>query len=145
MNCESAHFVWTHEGGYIGGIKERFPGLLEALQEKIGIFLMGQHEEDPYHRAVAEKAKIPASEFYVVHAEDDDVVWKNAHDILGDTAGKEVLERYFTRMYRQPVYLSVFCCKGCGISRRPILSWEALFRIQMAAVTTAPNGKDIQA
>ena len=140
MKCADAQAVWSHPDGFIAGLKARLPGVLERLEKQTENFKNGV--TNPFHEGVKHKAGEISREFYVEHAEDDDPIARQVHDVVGDTAARLELQAYLKEKFNLEVVLSNLCCSGCGESLGEFSRQEAI-AVQNAAVRTAPDGSDI--
>jgi len=136
MNCKTARKVWNHKDGFIAGIIEHLPGVLERLESQVEAYVTG--ETNPYNDAVKDQAV--SGNYYAEHAmtENDPIaIW--IHDVVGDVAGKLQLENYFSNRFNQPIFLGNMCCGSC-ITHDGTLTDEEILKIQIASVNTEPDG-----
>ncbi len=134
MKCDDARRVWNHQDGYLAGLREHLPGVLEDLERKALAFTgVGPGQYD-----AAINAQVGGDGYYVEHALDTDRLAEQVHDVVGDLVGRPIIEAHLTALVGQPVSIGNICCKGC-IVFLPGLSPELLERIQVAAVNTEPE------
>lgn len=136
MNCTTARKVWNHKAGFIAGVREYLPGVMERLEAQVAAYVAG--DTNPYNTAVKDQSVF--GNFYSEHAAtEDDPVAIRIHDVVGDVAGKQELERYFTERFGQPICLGNMCCGSC-ITHDGTLTAADLLLIQIASVNTEPDG-----
>jgi len=141
MNCITAQQVWGHPKGFLEGLKKTCPGVLERIGETINGLVQGL--SNPFHESVKRKVgNDVATKFYVTHADDNDPVAEQVHDVIGDAAAKMELEQHFSHMHGQEIVLGNLCCSGCDASFGKH-SRNELLAIQNAAVRTDEDGSDI--
>lgn len=137
MDCQTARTVWNHPEGFIAGVRATLPGVIERLEAQVAAYVRG--DTNPYDSAVKRQSGV-TSAFYSDHADtEDDPVAVGIHDVVGDAAGRLMLERYFTGHYGQPIYLGNLCCSSC-ITHDGTLLADDLLAIQVAPVNTEPDG-----
>lgn len=137
MNCEDAKRVWNHPEGYLAGLRDVLPGVLEDLERKALAFA----GVSPQHYDTAIKEQVGGAGYYVEHALDSDTLAEKVHDVVGDLVGRPLIEAHLSRLVGRPVAIGNICCKGC-IVFLPDLPPELLMRIQVAAVNTDPETLD---
>lgn len=135
MDCSTARLVWNHPEGFFAGLNEHLPGVMERLEGVVQAFVDG--ETNPFDEAV--RAEVGMGGFFTAHAEDDDPVAELIHDVLGDIVARDMIERFFSERYKQPIRLANICCKGCYCDNGELDS-DTVLRIQLAAVNTEPDG-----
>lgn len=141
MNCKTAQKVWGHPEGFLAGLKEACPGVLNRLTETVEGLV--KTKTNPFHASVKRKVGDQVvTPFYVTHADDNDPLTEMVHDVVGDAAAKNELEIYFSELYGQKIVLGNLCCSGCEASFGQHSRAE-LLAIQNAAVRTNENGEDI--
>jgi hypothetical protein len=140
MDCKTAQKVWNHPKGFISGVQEHLPGVLELIEQRVKAFV--QDEQDPFDTAI--KASVGVTQgFSVYHAEDNDRVAVMAHDVIGDLAGCMKLQEHFSAIFHRPLVFSNVCCSGCIVSDPGVLTDDLSLRIQLKAVNTAPDGSSL--
>ena len=135
MDCETASKVWNHKGGFIAGVQEHLPGVIEHLDRLVIGYV--NRREDEFNRVVHEAVSGVSVYFYVEHAPDGSEVAELTHAVVGDEAGGDLLDRHFSEKYGQPIHLANICCGSCAISPGPLEHKEKL-KLQMAAIN-APH------
>jgi hypothetical protein len=137
MDCKTARLVWNHEEGFIAGVREALPGVIERLEVQVQAYVDG--DTNPYHASVLSGSGVSGG-FHIDHANtEDDPIAIGIHDVVGDDAGRIALESHFTTLHGQPIHLGNMCCGAC-ITHGGSLSNEDLLAIQTAAVNTEPDG-----
>lgn len=140
MNCEMARAVWTHPDGFIAGVRQHMPGVMERLEELAHRFkhrnCVGCRHDDPFDREVKSRVGYGES-YYTEHSAEGDTVATWIHDVVGDLVGKVELERYLSDRIKRPVFLGNMCCKSC-VYHDGTLDHEAMRNIQLAAVMIDP-------
>ncbi len=139
MNCSSAKKVWGHPQGFIAGLNETFPGVLERLEQLTANFR--DKVTNPFHETVTRKAGVNRN-YYVEHADDNDGLAEKVHDVVGDVAARLQLEHHLREKFGIQVTLFNLCCSGCGEVIGDITLDDAV-AIQNAAVRTEMDGSDI--
>lgn len=132
MDCKTAKLVWNHPHGFVAGVKAHLPGVMEYLEGICKRFV--ENTPDAFDQEV--KRKAGDGPYRVEHREESDLDHM-IHDVLGDAAGRMVLEEHFSRMFDCDIRLANVCCKGCSPSLGP-LPIEQMVKIQIAAVNTEP-------
>jgi hypothetical protein len=132
MDCETASKVWNHEGGFIAGVRQHLPGVIEHLDNLVTGFI--HDKEDEFNQAVQEMAP---GNYYVEHAPPGSDLAELTHDVVGDEAGGDLLDRHFSEKYGQPIHLANICCGSCAVMPRP-LEYKEKLELQMAAIN-APH------
>lgn len=132
MDCKTASNVWNHEGGLVEGVRDHLPGVIEHLDGLVQSFINGEHDE--FNEVVQEE--VPG-EYYVEHAPPGSKLAEMTHDVVGDEVGSQLLEKFFSEKYGQPIRLANICCGSCAISHGR-LDFGKKQRLQMAAVN-APH------
>lgn len=142
MNCSDARKVWGHPDGFVAGLEEVLPGVFERIAKTVSDAMNGR--TNPFLQVVrgkvGEKIQNP---FYATHAQSDDKIAQAIHGVLGDLAGKAILEAHFSKKYGKPIFLGNICCEGCNVSIGAPLTLEESVALQLAAVTTGPNGEEL--
>ncbi len=134
MDCKTARKVWNHPRGFIAGVREHLPGVVESMERQVGAFARG--ETCAFDTAV--KAKAGDGAYYIEHADtEDNAVAIGVHDVVGDVVGKQMLEEHLSALAGQPISIGNMCCSSCIISDGPLHAMH-LHRIQIAAVNTDP-------
>lgn len=141
MDCKTARLVWNHPEGFISGVRQHLPGVLERLEAQVDAYVRG--ETNPYNESVRNASGVDGS-YHLAHGlTDDDPVATGIHDVLGDVAGKAKIEQYFSELFGQKVCLGNVCCSGCITSTDPLHPDEML-KIQHAAVNTESDGSIVR-
>lgn len=140
MDCQTAQNVWNHPNGFIAGVEEHLPGVLELIEQRVKAFI--QAVEDPFDQAIKCEVGVTAG-FAVYHAEDDDKIALAAHDVVGDLAGCLKLQEHFSAIFHRPLVFSNVCCSGCIVSDPEVMTPNLALKVQMAAVNTAPDGSSL--
>jgi len=137
MDCKTARAVWNHPEGFIAGVRQELPGVVEKLEEQVRSYVNG--ETNAYDTTVKRQSDINKP-FYTDHADtEDDPVAIGIHDVVGDEAGRIQLQRYFSQLFGQPIRLGALCCSAC-ITHDGTLCEDDLLKLQIAAVNTEPDG-----
>ena len=131
MDCKTASKVWNHQGGFIAGVREHLPGVIEELDRLVTNCLEGG--QDAFNDAVQKAAP---GNYYVEHEPRDSEVAERIHEVVGDEAGSEKLDRFFSEKYGKEIHLANICCESCAIVLGPPLSYQQKIDLQMAAVTS---------
>ncbi len=142
MNCVDARRVWKHPEGFIAGLKQYLPGVFERIEETV------QNAYDGRSNPCLEAIKVKVGNrirtpFFVHHAEDGDSIAEQVHDVLGDITAKLLLDEFFSQAYGTSIHLGNICCKGCTVSFGNHLTLEEALVLQIAAVTTGPQGEEL--
>lgn len=133
MNCETASKVWNHEDGFIDGVRKHLPGVVEHLDRLVSNCINGN--EDSFNESVQKEAP---GNYYVEHAPRGSEIADNTHDVVGDEAGSEILDLFFSEKYGQEIHLANICCGSCAIVIGPSLNHKEKLQLQMAAIN-APH------
>lgn len=141
MKCSDARKVWGHPQGFLEGLRSHFPEVLPRLERIARGLVKGS--TNPFHEGVRRKVNLSSPGCtYLEHAEDNDPVAEQVHDVVGDAAANILLGQYFSKMFGQTIVFSNLCCGGCG-GDNGRLSEADIIAIQEAAVRTDVDGSDI--
>lgn len=137
MDCKTARAVWNHPNGFIPGVRQELPGVVERLEEQVRAFVEGR--TNVYDTEVRRSSGVEGR-YYNDHADtEDDPIAIGIHDVVGDVVGRDMLQKYFSEMFGRPIVFGNMCCANC-ITHDGTLTDGDLLKLQIAAVNTEPDG-----